>query len=134
MGSEDELYKFRTYPLFNFTTEYNGEKIHFLDLVIIVNFEKKLETSVDRKTTDRNTILHASIFHPEHKIKNIPYGQFVRLSRIYRNEKGNEIKVHEMSQRLRQRGYDETLIDQAVENAYKRYSKLLLNLKTQIVE
>ena len=33
-----------------------------------------------------------------------------------------------MSQRLRQRGYDETLIDQAVENAYKRYSILLLNL------
>ena len=96
--------------------------------------ENKLETSIYRKTTVRNTILHAASFHPDNTIKNIPYGQFVRLSRIYRNEKGNEIKVHEMSQRLRQRGYDETLIDQAVENAYKRYSKLLLNLKTQIVE
>ena len=89
--------------------------------------ENKLETSIYRKTTVRNTILHAASFHPDNTIKNIPYGQFVRLRRIFSNENDHEIKAHEMSQRFRQRRYDETLIDQAVEKAYKRDRKLLLN-------
>ena len=38
----------------------------------------KLETSIYRKTTDRNTIIHVSSFHPDHTIKNMPYGQILR--------------------------------------------------------
>lgn len=132
VGSEEELMNFNdyingTYPSLKFTMEYNSEKIHFLDLLISVNAEKRLETSIYRKDTDRNTILHASSFHPDHTIKNIPYGQFVRLRRICSNENDFDTKANEMAQRFQQRGYDPTLIDEAIEKAHGRDRMSLLD-------
>lgn len=132
VGTEDDLFKFNehingTYPTLKFTMEYDSEKIHFLDLLIAVNADKKLETSIYRKTTDRNTILHASSFHPDHTIQNIPYGQFVRLRRICSDENDYGIKANEMSQRFRERGYDDSLINQAAEKAHRRDRASLLN-------
>lgn len=97
-GSENELKVFSDYinsiyPTLHFTVEYSQEKIHFLDLSITVNENKKLETSIYRKETDRNTILHSSSFHPDHIISNIPYGQFVRLRRICSEDDDYQIKA-----------------------------------------
>ena len=66
--------------------EYSHLKNHFLDLLITVNENRKLETSMYQKETDRNTILHSTSFHPERMISNILYGQFVRLRRICSKE------------------------------------------------
>ncbi|KAL2080587.1 hypothetical protein ACEWY4_024380 [Coilia grayii] len=131
VGSIDELLKFNdyingTYPSLKFTMEHDCEKIHFLDLLITVNNENRLETSIYRKPTDRNTILHASSFHPNHTVKNIPYGQLVRLRRICSNDNDFVVKANEMSRRFKQRGYDETLINKAVEKAQDRDRMALL--------
>ena len=101
-GSEDELRAFSdyinsTHPSLHFTMEYSCEKIHFLDLLITVNENRKLDTSIYRKETDRHAILHSTSFHPHHMISNIPYDQFVRLRRIRSKEEDYQTKAKEMS-------------------------------------
>ncbi len=132
VGSEEELKAFNdyingTYTNLKFTMEYSQREIHFLDLLISVNDNRRLETSIYRKNTDRNTILHATSFHPDHLIENIPYGQFIRLRRICSNEEDYHIKAKEMSERFEQRGYDKSLIDRAIEKANRKEREELLN-------
>ncbi|XP_063077568.1 uncharacterized protein LOC134467623 [Engraulis encrasicolus] len=130
-GSEHDLSLFNkyindTHPNLKFTMEYSSTKIHFLDLEITLH-NNMLETSIYRKETDRNTILHASSFHPDHIVKNIPYGQFVRLKRICSNDEDFEVKANDMAKRFRDRGYDETVIDQARGRASHKNRSELLN-------
>ena len=61
---------------------YSQSEINYLDLKITKSPTGDLHTTIFRKPTDRNTILHANSFHPPHLIKNIPFGQFQRLRRI----------------------------------------------------
>lgn len=121
-GTEDELFEFRdyinnTYSTLKFTMEYDKEKIHFLDVLISVDMMGNLETSIFRKSTDRNTILHAQSYHPKEMIGNIPYGQFLRLKRICSKESDYDIQANEMQQRFVQRGYDRKTINKAFERA-----------------
>ncbi|KAL2083743.1 hypothetical protein ACEWY4_021516 [Coilia grayii] len=130
-GDEGELLAFRdyindTYPNLKFTMEYSAKSIHFLDLLITVNNDGQLETSIYRKETDRNTILHASSFHPDHLIDNIPYGQFIRLRRICSIEEDYVAKAQEMCDRFKQRGYSQTQIDTAMGRANQKDRRELL--------
>lgn len=130
-GSEQDLYLFNeyinnTHPNLRFTMEFSPYRIHFLDLEITLN-NSKLETSIFRKETDRNTILHASSFHPDHITNNIPYGQFIRLKRICSNQDDFEVKANDMAQRFRERGYNQMVIDQAMERVSCKTRSELLN-------
>ncbi len=132
VGSEDDLKAFNdyingTYPNLKFTMGYSRKKMHFLDLQIAVNKNRRLETSANRKNTDRNTDLHATSFHPNRLINNFPHGQFIRLRRIRSNEEDHHIKAKEMAERFKQRGYSKSLIDRAIEKANKKEREELLN-------
>ncbi len=87
-GSEKELLDFHAYinssnENLRLNLEYDKNEIHFLDLTIRKDAQGNLHTSVYRKSTDQNTILHRESFHPPWLIKNIPYGQFQRLRRLW---------------------------------------------------
>ncbi len=62
--------------------EHSKEKINFLDLTIYKGDDNKLQTTLVRKPTDCNSLLHYGSFHPFHLKNNIPFGQFQRLRRI----------------------------------------------------
>lgn len=64
-----------------FTYEASPEQIGFLDLLISKDMEGKITTSLYRKDTAGNMILRADSSHPRHIVKNIPYGQYIRLRR-----------------------------------------------------
>ena len=57
------------------------ESINFLDVNITLT-NGRLSTSLYFKPTDSHLYLDNSSCHPEHEIKNIPKGQFLRLRRI----------------------------------------------------
>ncbi|XP_072000817.1 uncharacterized protein [Engystomops pustulosus] len=54
--------------------------VEFLDLGLSMD-ENKIKTSLYRKPTATNSVLHYDSFHPRHLKKAIPYGQFLRLKR-----------------------------------------------------
>lgn len=94
--------------------EYSQEKIHFLDLLIFVNDNGGLGTSVFRKDTDRNVILHAQSHHPRTMIDHIPYEQFVRLKHICSEDSDFVEKAREMKARFFQKGYKDHVTDTAI--------------------
>ena len=117
-GTESELMDFRdyinsTHPTLKFSMEYSPMQIDFLDMRISINENRCMDTTIYRKPTDRNGLLHAQSHHPKHLVENIPYGQFLRLKRICNNAYDYEEKADDMHRRFRQRGYKESVIQTA---------------------
>ena len=78
----DKLNKF--YPTIKFTCDYSRERVHSLDVqVILKNNEIPIDLYV--KETDSHQCLHPSSCHPYHCFKSIPYSQALQLNRIYSN-------------------------------------------------
>lgn len=121
-GSEAELVSFHTYlnginKNIKLSLEYDKQRISFLDLEIYKDNEGLLHSTIYRKPTSRNTILHAKSFHPRHLKDNIPYGQFQRLKRICDETDSFEVKANEMENRFIQRGYKKKTIQCAKHRA-----------------
>ena len=133
-GSEDELLSFHSYlnnanSNVKLSLEFDKEKIHFLDLEISKDENGFLHTSLFRKETHQNTILHAKSFHPDPLIRNIPYGQFQRLRRICDDENDFKSKSKEMYDRFRERGYSPKVLDTALTRAASLQRDPLLERK-----
>ena len=64
-----------------FEIHQSTESVNFLDVNITLT-NGRLSTSLYSKPTDSHLYLDNSSCHPEHVIKNIPKGQFLRLRRI----------------------------------------------------
>ncbi|KAL2095452.1 hypothetical protein ACEWY4_010171 [Coilia grayii] len=109
-GSVDMLHAFHGYlntrlDSIKFSLEFNIDTIPFLD-VQVNRSGSKLETSVYRKATDRNSLLMHSSYHPPSMKKSLPYSQFLRVRRICStdNEFENQAKV--VYDRFINKGYD----------------------------
>lgn len=121
-GTEANLLEFHKYvnsinPNIKLTLEYSQTEIAFLDLLISKEENGDLHTSIFRKSTDRNTILRADSFHSQHLIKNIPYGQFLRLKRICDTQEDYQTKSVDMAKRFEERGYKTEVVRQAQRRA-----------------
>jgi len=134
-GSETELKEFHGYlnsinSNIKLSLEYSKKCINFLDLTISKDNQGILHTSVYRKPTDRNTILHAKSFHPNWLIENIPYGQFQRVKRICDQEHIFESKSLEMMSRFKERGYRSSILKKAYTRAQQVDRSVLLQRNT----
>lgn len=96
-----------------FTMEYIQRSLAFLDLTILKRNDVTLETSLYRKPTVANTILHTSSSHPKSLIKSIPYSQYLRIRRNCSNEENFRRKSYIIKFRLLQRGYTKTTLKKA---------------------
>uniref|UniRef100_A0A3P8U3H0 Reverse transcriptase domain-containing protein n=1 Tax=Amphiprion percula TaxID=161767 RepID=A0A3P8U3H0_AMPPE len=109
-GTTEQLQEFHQYlnstnPNIKLSLEFSNKEINFLDLLISLDEQGSIHTSLFRKSTDRNTVLHAESFHPKSLIENIPFGQFQRLKRICNSQTDFNTQATEMQQRFVQRGY-----------------------------
>ena len=117
-GTEQELTSFHRYlnntnKNLKLSIQYDLTQIDFLDLTIQKDKDGRINTTVFRKPTDRNTLLRADSFHPPSLKKNIPYGQFQRLKRICDQESDFETKAEDMKLRFKNRGYKSQVINEA---------------------
>lgn len=119
-GNETELQSFHeflnsTKENIRLNMEYSKTKIDFLDLTIYKGDEDSLHTTLFCKQTDRNSLLHYHSFHPPHQKKNIPYGQFQRVRRIFDSDPDFEKQTEDLSKRFRERSYRPHVITAALE-------------------
>lgn len=83
-GSKDESNVFleslqhNSYNL-KFTYSYSQEKIKFLGVEIFLNDVRTLCSTLYRKPSAGNTLLHATSSHPKQPIRSILYSQYLRL-------------------------------------------------------
>ncbi|XP_077113870.1 uncharacterized protein LOC143769194 [Ranitomeya variabilis] len=76
-----------------------------------------LLTSVFRKETAVNAVLHASSSHPPHVIDAVPTGRFLRLKRICATNEMFETQAADLKNRFMDRGYSRRSIKRAYNRA-----------------
>ncbi|CAJ0937639.1 unnamed protein product [Ranitomeya imitator] len=87
-----------------------GRSVDFLDLQIGALPEGDLVTSIYRKPTATNSLLHAESAHLPSTIKGIPVGQFLRVRRICSKDEDFHIQADDLTERFVQRGYSQKVI------------------------
>uniref|UniRef100_A0A803J8T0 Reverse transcriptase domain-containing protein n=1 Tax=Xenopus tropicalis TaxID=8364 RepID=A0A803J8T0_XENTR len=107
------------------TLNYHIDSIEFLDLNIRRD-QNRLVTCLFRKTTDRNSILHASSNHPPATIRGIPYSQFLRTIRNNSTPDVAVVQLREMFIRFKERGYPDGILEQQLQRALQHTQDDLL--------
>ncbi|OCT61211.1 hypothetical protein XELAEV_18047235mg [Xenopus laevis] len=90
--------------------------VNFLDIKIFRDQQGNLATTLYRKETATNSLLHASSQHPQKTITGIPVGQYLRIRRICSNQDDFKIEAKKLYERFRERGYSHN----SLKKAYKR--------------
>ena len=131
-GSVDELMEFNSWinslhPRLKFTMEYSTSTIVFLDLRISTGGPIVL-TQMYSKNSDTHAYLMPTSCHPAHVCRNIPKGVMKRVRRNCTEEETCEEGFLEYKQHLLNRGYDSSLIDQAIQDARATPREQLLGI------
>ncbi|OCT78183.1 hypothetical protein XELAEV_18029290mg [Xenopus laevis] len=123
-GTETNLIAFVNYlntvpSSIRITAAWSKSSVAFLD--VLVQCEAgTFKTSIYRKPTDRNTILHAASFHPTSLIKALPYSQMTRVKRITSEPLVLENSLESMADRFHDRGYGEEILTQAITKSERK--------------
>ncbi|XP_053556225.1 uncharacterized protein LOC128647464 [Bombina bombina] len=96
-------------PALQFKIQFNKTQVDFLD-VRLYKKQNRIHSTLFRKNTDRNSLLHYTSCHPPATKRSLPKSQLLRVIRN-NTEEGNKIQqLHEMSSRFKMREYPEELI------------------------
>ncbi|XP_069605856.1 uncharacterized protein [Ranitomeya imitator] len=101
------------------TSHYSQVDTEFLDLKLSVR-ETKINTTLYRKPTATNSLLHFTSFHPQHLKRGIPRGQFFRVKRNCSQQDDFERCSRELTTRFRERGYPQKISTKAYFNCKSR--------------
>ncbi|OCT99589.1 hypothetical protein XELAEV_18005372mg [Xenopus laevis] len=91
-------------------------QLNFLDIRIYRDFNNDVQTTVFRKDTATNNLLHAKSQHSSTLIRGIPTGQYLRVKRICSTQTEFKKEADKLYQRFKQRGYSHN----SLKTAYKR--------------
>ena len=90
----------------------SAESVNFLDVKVKIT-GNKIQTSLYSKPTDAHLYLNAKSCHPDHVVKNIPKGQFIRVRRICSEDEDFDLHANRMKNYFLSRGYNEKHLDRA---------------------
>lgn len=127
-GTESELLEFHSLVNNNcsalkFTMEFHQEKMIFLD-VLVLRTASGIETTLYRKPTDCNTVLHGQSLK-----RSLPISQFSRVRRICSSNEDLQQQSQILSERFRKRSYREEWIQCAV----SRFKDVSQNLTVVLI-
>ena len=77
--------------------------------------DDKVAVDLYTKPTDSHQYLLPTSCHPPHCSKNIPYSLALRTRRSCSDDETFENRSKDLSEQLKQRGYQKQVIDQAIE-------------------
>lgn len=130
-GSKEELIKFinelnQKHNYIKFDYEFSTKKIPFLDTMVYIDTNNKLQTTLYRKPTDQQAYLHAKSEHPKSLKNSIAYSQTLRIKTICSTE--NEYQKHctILKEKLIEREYKEKTLKKQIEKVNQINRKELL--------
>ena len=121
-GSEEELREFLTFineahDTIKFTWNWSRESINYLDVQVINNSGKIIETDLYMKQTDKHQYLYYTSCHPRKCKESIPYAQAMRLRRISSTMEAFERRARDLTDFLVARGYKRRYVKQQIHRA-----------------
>lgn len=134
-GSENQLSQFyewlnTRHPDIKFTMTKSRSTLTFLDVEVFEE-NQRLTTTLHRKSTDRNTILHYQSSHPNNLKNNLPYGQLLRIRRNCARKEDFMAHALMFCDQLRDRGYPRKLLKHAVKRAWYTPRETLLTKRVK---
>jgi hypothetical protein len=117
-GTETELLKFLSdlngHGTLKYTWDYSQQSATFLDVTLKLDEDRKLQTSVHIKPTNKLLYLHNTSCHPKHTKKGIIYSQAVRGKRICTTKEDLDIYLNKIAVAFINQGYDEKLVQKEI--------------------
>ncbi|XP_069613227.1 uncharacterized protein [Ranitomeya imitator] len=101
------------WPGISFTMSHNTTQINFLDTMVILQPDGSITTDLYTKSTDRNSLLHFTSFHPPATKNSVPKSQFHRVSKIVSDTELRPVRLQEMATKFAQRGYPPSVLEKA---------------------
>lgn len=105
---------------------WDKSSITFLDVIIHKDEKGSLSSSLYRKPTAGNSILHASSFYPQALILSIPYSQYLRIRRNCSDTEVLKREADLLKVRLMAQSYSNTCLKKAFNRACTRTRSVLL--------
>ena len=131
-GSETELLNFNEWlnnlhPRLKFTMEYSKNSVVFLDLRLSIA-GPMIITEMYSKSSDTHAYLMPTSCHPSHICRNIPKGVMKRVKRNCTDQDACLRGYEEYRNHLQKRGYNEGLVQKAIDEANATSREQLLGL------
>ena len=128
----DELNTKHTSIKFEF--KYSRQQIKFLDTLVYIDNNNKLQTTLYKKSTDRQNYLHSKSEDPYSLKKSIAYSQALRIKRMCSTQ--NEFEKHSSNllQQRKKKGYHHDTLKKQIEKARVQERTLLLNKNPEEVK
>lgn len=98
----------------SYTVEKSYKNLSFLDILVYKDDNDVLKTDIYYKATDSHNFLHFNSNHPRHIIRNIPYNQAKRISKIVSDPDRKSFRLNELGLFLKNAGYPAKLITDAI--------------------
>ncbi|KAM4044953.1 uncharacterized protein ACNLHF_008801 [Anomaloglossus baeobatrachus] len=118
-----------------FLTHQIGQRsIDFLDIRISIELGGAVSTTIFRKSTAVNSLLHATSGHPRSTVDAIPTGQFLRLRRLCSSGNAFETESSDMRERFISRGYSNRSIKRGYQRAKSSNRDQLLSGRASTVK
>ena len=115
------------HPTIKFTFESSSTDIPFLDTRVYIDKDRKLRTTLYKKPTDRQFLLHYQSNHPTHIKESIIYSQALRYNRIIHDDDLLQNELYNLTRTLLARKYPLHIINKNILSALSFSQTELLN-------
>ena len=135
IGSKESLLAFcneinTVHESINFDCKYSLESINFLVTTFFKNNQRSPSTKLFSKPTERPAYIHNRSYHPKPQLRNIPYGQALRVKRICTEKDDLKEPLNQLKTSFQTRGYKEPQLNEQFARINTVNRKELLTYKT----
>lgn len=133
-GTEAELIEYhqelnKIHPDLKFTVEYSNKELPFLDTLVYIDNEGKVQTTVYHKPSNTHQYLHFHSCHPPSLKRSLPYSQALRIKRIVSEPHKLEEALKDMVGFFTKRGYCKRTLGSALNRLKEVNRETLLERK-----
>ena len=102
------------HPSIKFDYKFDCKQIEFLDTLVYIDQQNKLQTTLFRKSSDRQNFLNAKSEHPYSLKKSIPYSQALRIRRICSTFQEYHSHSRKLIEQFVKKGYKKDIVTQQI--------------------
>ena len=114
--------------------KYSRQQTEFLDTLVYIDNNNKLQTTLYKKPTDQQNYLHSKSEHPYSLKKSTAYSQALRIKIICSTQNKFEKHSSNLLQQLKKKGYHHDTLKEQTEKARVQERTLLLNTNPEEVK
>ena len=114
------------HPSIKFDYKFDCKQIEFLDTLVYIDQQNKLQTTLFRKSSDRQNFLNAKSEHPSSLKKSIPDSQALRIRRICSTFQDYHSHSRKLIEQFFNKGYKKDVVIQQIQKLDQLNRKQLL--------